>query len=290
MIPFDVMARGNDMISDSHFEEKWVFNASVRPSFWYRYVDDTFTMFDSKDTAKEFLRYLNSRHNSIKFTIEFEQDNEIPFLDILVKRCPDNSFMTSVYRKKTFTGLYTKWDSFTPRKYKINLIRTLTYRCFRICSSASLLHSAIQDLRKLLLQNGYPQGIITYNVNDVLNRHRNKPDTPVSTVPKKDVIILLPYLGFSNVQITKRLKSCVSNFYSFVNLKIIFQNTRRIKSLFPFKDCFKRSPLSKVIYKASCWNCGVFCIGKSNEDYMIEKLIISWPLRNVIVLQLLVTI
>ena len=91
-----------------HFEEKWVFNASVRPSFWYRYVDDAFTMFDSKDTANEFLRYLNSRHSSIKFTIEFEQDNEIPFLDILVKRCPDNSFMTSVYRKKTFTGLYTK--------------------------------------------------------------------------------------------------------------------------------------------------------------------------------------
>ena len=113
-----------------HFEEKWVFNASVHPSFWYRYVDGTFTMFDSKDTANEFLRYLNSRHNSIKFTIEFEQDNETPFLDILVKRCPDNSFMTSVYRKKTFTGLYTKWDSFTPRKYKINLIRTLTYRCF----------------------------------------------------------------------------------------------------------------------------------------------------------------
>ena len=116
-------------------------------------------MFDSKDTANEFLRYLNSRHNSIKFTIEFKQDNEIPFLDILVKRCPDNSFMTSVYWKKTFTGLHIKLDSFTPRKYKINLIRTLTYRCFRICSSASLLHSAIQDLRKLLLQNGYPQGI-----------------------------------------------------------------------------------------------------------------------------------
>ena len=36
-----------------------------------------------------------------------------------------------------------------------------------------------------------PQGIITYNVNDVLNRNRNKPRSPVSTVPKKDIIILL---------------------------------------------------------------------------------------------------
>ena len=248
-----------------HFEKKWVFYASVRPSFWYRHVDDTFTMFDSKDTANEFLRYLNSRHNSIKFTIEFEQENEIPFLDILVKRCPDNSFMTSVYRKKTFTGLYTKWDSFTPRKYKINLIRTLTYRCFRICSSASLLHSAIQDLRKLLLQNGYPQGINTYNVNDVLNRHKYKPDTPVATVPKKDVIILLPYLGLPNIQITKRLKSCVSNFYSFVNLNIIFQNTRRIKSFFPYKDRLNRSQRSKVIYKAGCWDCNDVYIGKTKR-------------------------
>jgi len=56
-------------------------------------------MFDSKDTATEYLKYLNSRHNSIKFTIEFEQAKEIPFWGILVKRCPNNTFTTSVYRK-----------------------------------------------------------------------------------------------------------------------------------------------------------------------------------------------
>ena len=248
-----------------HFEERWVMNGKVRPSLWYRYVDDTFTMFDSKDTACEFLQYLNSRHHSIKFTIEFEQDNVIPFLDILVKRCPNNTFVTSIYRKKTFTGLYTKWDSFTPRKYKINLIRTLTYRCYRICSSASLLQSAVDDLRKLLLQNGYPQGIITYNVNDVLNKNRNKPNSPVSTVPKKDIIILLPYLGLESNQISKRLKSCVYNFYSFVNLRIIFQNTRRIKTFFPYKDRLNRSQQSKVIYKACCWDCDDFYIGKTKR-------------------------
>ena len=96
--------------------------------------------------------------------------------------------------------------------------------------SASLLQSALDDLRKRLLQNGYPHGIITYNVNDVLNRNRNKPNSPVSTVPKKDIIILLRYLGLESNQISKRLKLCVYNFYSFVNLRIIFQNTRRIKS------------------------------------------------------------
>ena len=221
-----------------HFEEKWVISGQVCPSFWYRYVDDTFTMFENKDTANGFLQYLNSHHNSIKFTIEFEQDNEIPFLDILVKRCPDNTFVTSIYRKKTFTGLYTKWDLFTPRKYKLNLICTLTYRCY---------------------------------VNDVLNKNRNKPRSPVSTAPKKDIIILLPYLGLQSNQISQRLKSCVYNFYSFVNLKIIFQNNCRIKSFFPYKDRLNRSQKSKVIYKASCWECNDFYIGETKQQLRDRK-------------------
>ena len=116
-----------------------------------------------------------------------------------------------------------------------------------------------------MLQNGYPQGIITYNVNDVLNKNRNKPNSPVSTVPKKDIIILLPYLGLESNQISKRLKSCVYNFYSFVNLRIIFQNTRRIKSFFPYKDRLNRSQQSKVIYKACCWDCDDFYIGKTKR-------------------------
>jgi len=36
--------------------------------------------------------------------------------------------MTLAYRKKKFSGLYTKWDSFTTRKYNVNLLRTLTFR------------------------------------------------------------------------------------------------------------------------------------------------------------------
>ena len=164
------------------FEEKWLLNAKVSPLFWNRYVDDTFTMFHNKDSANEFLHYLNSCHSNIKFTIEFEQNNAIPFLDILVTRIQNNAFVTSIYRKKTFTGLYTKWDSFTPRKYKINLIRSLSYRYYRLCSSGSLLQSALNDLRKLLLQNGYPQGIINYHINDVLNKNRQHQHSKPSVV------------------------------------------------------------------------------------------------------------
>ena len=163
-------------------------NSNIRPAIWFRF-GDTFTLFDNKDNAVKFLDYLNSR----QFTIEFEQHSEIPFPDIFIKRHHNNSFSTSIYRKRTFTGLYTKWDSFTPQKYKINLMRTLTYRCFRICSSATLLQSALDDLKKLLSHNGYPLSIVIYNLNDVSNRHQNRPKNPVITVPQKEIFIVLPF-------------------------------------------------------------------------------------------------
>lgn len=76
-----------------------------------------------------------------------------------------------------------------------------------------------------LLQNGYLSGIISYNMNDVLNKHRDQPSKPITTVPKKDIIIVLPYLGFQSKAITHGLKSCISNFYGFLNLRLIFHNT-----------------------------------------------------------------
>ena len=56
-----------------HFEEKWVLNNNSRPSVRCRYVDDTFTLFDNKNTATQFLHYLNNCHANIKFTVELER-------------------------------------------------------------------------------------------------------------------------------------------------------------------------------------------------------------------------
>ena len=57
----------------------------------------------------------------------------------------------------------------------------------------------------------------------------------------------------------------VSMFFGFVNLRVIFRNTCRIKSFFPYKDRLSRSLMSKGVYKASCWNCDDFYIGKTKS-------------------------
>ena len=57
-----------------------------------------------------------------------------------------HNFSASICRKKNFTGLYTKWDSLTPRKYKFNFICTLAFRCYRICLCPLLLQSSLKSL------------------------------------------------------------------------------------------------------------------------------------------------
>ena len=54
----------------------------VKPHVWYRYVDDTF-MILHEYAIQEFAEHINSQSKHIKFTIETEQDGQLPFLDTL---------------------------------------------------------------------------------------------------------------------------------------------------------------------------------------------------------------
>ena len=53
----------------------------------------------------------------------------------------------------------------------------------------------------MLSRNGYPRGIISYNMNDVVNKHRNKPKD-IITVPKKEIFIFFPYLDIQSKLVT----------------------------------------------------------------------------------------
>ena len=101
-------------------------------------------------------------------------------------------------------------------------------------------------------------------MNDVVNK-QSKPKDPVTTVPKKEIFVVLPYLGIQSKIVTKQLKSCINRFYGCFSLKIIFRNTSRIKSFLPYKDRRSHSPMSRVVYKASCWDCNSFYIGKTKR-------------------------
>ena len=44
-------------------------------------------------------------------------------------------------------------------------------------------------------------------MNDVIEKHQNKPKDPVQTVKKKEVLIVLPFIGHHSKHLTKQLRS-----------------------------------------------------------------------------------
>ena len=93
--------------------------------------------------------------SNIKFTSEIGDKNCISFLDIKISRVHD-SFSTNIYRKVTFSGVFTNFESFIPISYKSNLIFTLLFRAFKLCSNFELFHQEIQNLKEIFKRNGYP--------------------------------------------------------------------------------------------------------------------------------------
>ena len=94
------------------YYEEHLFNQISRPPTYFRYVDDTFVVFDSKCDHSRFLQQLNLLHPALEFTTELEENNTLPFLDVSVEKdAINNKFLTSVYRKPTFTGSYVRYDT-----------------------------------------------------------------------------------------------------------------------------------------------------------------------------------
>ncbi|CAF1569083.1 unnamed protein product [Didymodactylos carnosus] len=80
-------------------------------SIFYRYVDDVFmVLHETQRDIALFVRFMNKLESSIKFTIEMQTDNKLPFLDVMAER-KDSELITYVYRKPTDPGLYLRWTS-----------------------------------------------------------------------------------------------------------------------------------------------------------------------------------
>ena len=109
-----------------HFENIWLENcpAYFKPIVYRRFVDDTFLLFRTKDPVEKFKNYLSKQHKNIKFMSEIEENGSLSFLDITITR-ENNKFVTSVYRKPTFSGVFTNFEKFIQEMHKRGLIETL---------------------------------------------------------------------------------------------------------------------------------------------------------------------
>ena len=127
-------------------------------SLFHRYMDDVITICD-KDKVDSKLRELNNLHPSLQFTVETENNNCIPFLDMLIHNELGN-LSSSWFRKPTDTGLTLNFHSLAPMKYKRSVIIGFVHRIYRSCSTWKNIHSGLESAKNILLNNQYPLTLI----------------------------------------------------------------------------------------------------------------------------------
>ena len=197
-------------------------------------------------------------HPALQFTMEEESNKTLAFLDVLVER-KDNSFVTSVYRKPTFTGQYVPWNSFCPERRKTNIIDCLVRRARMICSPSKI-DEELTTIKSVFLNLGYPEHIVRRTI----GRQMQAPLMPVFGPKKCSAYLRLPYIGPVSSRFEKLLCRHVENTYPTVKLRVIFL-TRT-----PLSGCVKdSSPIhdnNNVIYHYKC-HCESVYIGRTTQRF-----------------------
>ena len=227
------------------------------PCLYRRFVNDTFGLLDSRDGALAFLRCLNELHPSLQFTMESEDNGQLPFMDVRV-RIEENVFTTAIYRKPTFTGLYTRWDSYGPTSQKIALVRSLVQRARKICSP-QYLDGEVKTLQSIFEKNGYPGPIVSRVTQQTLESE------PMRTGEQRKVdkvFMRLPWLGPKSAAFRNRIHRATIEALPDCKAVCTF-TTRRLFNTCK-KDVLPAESLSNVIYFFNC-ACEQSYVGRTSQ-------------------------
>ena len=235
--------------------------SEFKPVIYRRYVDNTFLLFRLKHHIEKIRNYLNRQQKNIKFTSETENENCIPFLDIKITR-DNNKFMTSVYRKPTFSGVFTNFKSFILKSYKYNLLFPLLHREFKLCSNFECFHQEIDKLKTIFENNSYPKSFVDFCIKKYLDKVFIKKEV-VLKASKKELIFVLPFLGKNSMQLRTRLVNSIESNLKFCKPKVIFQSPCQLNLLFRYKDSLQKKIRSDIVYRYTCSNCKVTYYGKT---------------------------
>ena len=242
------------------FEDNFVQTYTNKPLVWWRYVDDIFTLWpqNNNEHVNDFLNYINSQETSIKFTTEFENHNELPFLDVLVKKT-ENTIETCVYKKKTHTNRYLNFQSKHSNNVKKGIIKSLYDRAKIICSNENLFQNEIKFVKSVLAGNNYPESFINTTLNHI---SQTRPVTQQQQQQIEYTNMTIPYIpGLSD-----KLKR-IANKY---NIRTTFKTDNTLRSILTKTKPHNEDQNSKnCVYSISC-ECGTRYIGETGRPLHVR--------------------
>jgi len=127
-----------------------------------RYVDDI-ALAAPTDKIDIILDKFNDYHDRLKFTLEYESNGCLNFLDLTLKRRNDE-LVIDWFHKETFSGSYLSFYSSHPFCHKIGSIFSLVDRAV-LLSHLTFHRKNLKLVVDLLLDNGFLLNIIFNKIN-----------------------------------------------------------------------------------------------------------------------------
>ena len=129
------------------------------------------------------------------------------YILIIISR-ENNKFATSVYRKHTFSGVFTSFESFIRDIHKIGLFETLLHKSLRLCSNYEIFYWEIKTLNLLFKYNNYLKSFVNHCVKKFLNKLFIKKYLN-SIVPQRELTFILPCLRKLSLDLRTKLRRTI---------------------------------------------------------------------------------
>ena len=120
-----------------------------------------------------------------------------------------------------------------------------------------------------MYKNRYPSDFVDKCIKKFLGKVLTQ-KVVVSKVPKKDLMIVLPYLGKLSFQICTRINHVMKNKLPHSNFRILFQIECKLINFFTFKDKIPIFLRSGIVYKfkSGCYNATYY--GKTERHFKVR--------------------
>ena len=227
-----------------------------------KYVDDLLLIVNP-DTIPDILSAFNSYNPRLSFTVEYEDNYSLPFLDLLIKRHPNNTLSTDWYTKPTYSGRLLNYYSQHPFHQKLNVAKNLIHRCFSL-SDPYLHETNTRRIQRILLSNNFPSNTIKKLITDYKTRPSSSiPFSSSQNQPPIPLYRSLPYIPLLSDRIQKSLRSSIPN------LRVAFKNYNKLANIYSnLKDPIPPQHRSNIVYRIPCstTNCNSAYIGETKNQ------------------------
>ena len=180
-----------------------------------------------KSNLHDFFQHINCLHPKTKFTMETEENSQLPFLDTLIQRNSDNTISVKVYRKPTHTDQYLKFTSHGLARAKKSVITSPFERAKNIISNPSDQEKEGHHLTAVLQPNGYPKKFINNTIRALQPpRQSANSDNTENQEQIAQVRANLPYVKGTSEQLKRIFNDHNINctFYTTTTLRILLSH------------------------------------------------------------------